>query len=322
MTDIEIFGAGVTRLICPMQRFASVNAWILGEPGDQGIVDTGMPGAATEALWQKAEAEGRLSGVSTLVCTHMHRDHTGQASALLARYGVPLFMSAPEHAHISTASSARADLRRASLQAFLKLVGVGTAARESVEPIDYSMLAPFPQAFTALDDGDVLRFGGKDWRVIIGGGHSSAGVCLAALDGSLFAAGDQILPGAGPHITVWSEMPEADPLGAYFAFLGRLSPLPDTMLVLPGHGAPFTGLAAHAARLRQTHEARLEEVLSGIKVAMSVMQIAEFAFSPRAARRFSDLLPGMTLSLANYLWHRNKLRRHLDDDGVLRFEKA
>src|SRR5690606_30246638 len=127
--------------------------------------------------------------------------------------------------------------------------------------------------------------------------------------GSLFAAGDQILPGAGPHITVWSETPEADPLGAYFAFLHRLAPLSGAMLVLPGHGAPFTGLAAHAARLRETHEARLGEVLNGIKGAMSVMQIAELAFSSRAARRFSDLLPGMTLSLANYLWHRNKLRR-------------
>lgn len=322
MTDIEHFGSSVTRLICPMQRFASVNAWMIGGPSDRLIIDTGMPGIATQQLWDKAEAEGLLSGVSAIVCTHMHRDHTGQASRLMERLGVALHMSSEEHDHISVASSAEIGTRRQSLQAFLQLAGVPATVAAAAEPIDYTMLAPFPQQFSTLRDSQVLSLGGKAWQIIIGGGHSSAAVSLAALDDSYFVSGDQILHGAGPHITVWNETPEADPLGAYFDYLDRLRKLPDTMLVLPGHGAPFAGLRAHAQKLRAGHDARLATVLNGISGAMTVAEIAGTAFSDRAARRFADLLPGMTLSLTNYLWHRGTLHRHLDDDCVFRFEKA
>lgn len=309
------------RLPCPMRRFASVNGWVIGTPGHQAIIDTGMPGAETAALWESHEAQGQIAGVEAVVCTHMHRDHAGQAPGLMARHGAHLFMSTREHAGLMRVSAMAPQESRAKLRAFLHQLGVPAALIARTEPIDYTMLAPFPASFTALTDGMELELGQRRWRVLLGGGHSPNAACLLSADEAFLVAGDQILPGSGPHVTVWAETPEADPLSAYFAFLGRLKHLPDSLTVLPGHGAPFTGLAGHAANIEQSHRRRLDRVLVGLEGAQSCAEMARLAFSERAAERFGDLLPGMTLALANHLWQAGQLRRHIDDSGVYRFEK-
>jgi len=309
------------RLACPMRRFASVNGWVIGAPGRQAIIDTGMPGAETAALWQRCEADGRIAGVEAVICTHMHRDHAGQAPGLVARHGARLFMSAEEHAGLTAVSAAAPAESRAKLGTFLHRLGVSAALIAAAEPIDYTMLAPFPAQFTPLEDDMALELGGENWTVLLGGGHSPRAACLLSADEKFLLAGDQVLPGSGPHVTVWAETPEADPLSAYFAFLARLTRLPDSLTVLPGHGAPFTGLAGHAANLDQNHRRRLGRVLAGLEGARSCAEMARLAFSERAAERFGDLLPGMTLALANHLWQAGRLRRHIDDAGVYRFEK-
>lgn len=320
-TFIEYVTPQVRRLVLPMRRFASVNGWVIGRPGRQAIVDTGMPGPETASLWRDAERLGDVAGVEAIVCTHMHRDHAGQAAALLARHGARLFMSADEHQRLSAASRHPLQESRDALHAFLMRLGLTAPEAAAIEPIDYSMLAPFPEDFTRLEDGDVLQLGGIDWQIMLGGGHSSRAVSLLAEDRSLLLAGDQILPGLGPHITVWSGAPEADPLSDYFTYLDRLIGLPDTLLILPGHGGPFAGIAAHAAALRQGHERRLARLLSGIHGALTCRDMAALVFSERASQRFADLLPGMILSLANHLWHGGRLRRHIDDAGTYRFER-
>lgn len=310
------------RLTAPMRRFASVNGWIVGTPGRQFILDTGMYGEETDSRWRAAETSGDIAGVEAIVVTHMHRDHTGQVAALLERHDAPLFMSAEEHRRLVAASSATEAESRDRLVGFLLSLGVDAATAHATVPLDYSMLEPFPSDFVPLEDGMALSLAGRNWRVLLGGGHSPLAACLVAEDESLFFSGDQILPGPGPHITVWSHAPEADPLADYFAFLDRLTALSDTMLVLPGHGAPFTGLPAHTAKLRKSHEERLDRLAAGMSGAMTCMEMASLVFSERAAQRFADLLPGMTLSLANHLWHRGTLRRHRDDHGAYRFERV
>ena len=287
-----------------MRRFASVNAWIVGPMGRQFIIDTGMCGADTEQIWRRAEESGELGGVEAILVTHMHRDHAGQVRHLQQRFGAKLLMSAREHAGALAASMAIRDENRLQLCDFLLALGMDGQAADAIAPIDYSMLAPFPLDFIALQDDGCLSLAGRNWRVMLGGGHSAAAACLMAEDKSLFFSGDQVLAGAGAHIAVWQAAPEADPLADYFTFLDRLAPLPDEMLVLPGHGLPFRGLAAQARSLRRQHEDRLAKLANGIFGAMSCVEMAPLVFSDRAIRRFAELIPAMTLSLANHLWHR------------------
>jgi glyoxylase-like metal-dependent hydrolase (beta-lactamase superfamily II) len=52
--------------------------------------------------------------------------------------------------------------------------------------------------------------------------------------------------------------PEADPLGEWLASIACLKTLPDTLLVLPSHGDPFTGLHARLDALDAGHRGRLD----------------------------------------------------------------
>ena len=52
--------------------------------------------------------------------------------------------------------------------------------------------------------------------------------------------------------------PEADPLGEWLASIAKLKGLPDTLLVLPSHGEPFTGLHARLDALAHGHRDRLD----------------------------------------------------------------
>lgn len=309
----------VSRLILPMGGTGTVNAWIIGANGKQMLVDGGVPGAGTAALWRSVETAGIVDGVEAIVCTHMHRDHSGQIPDLVKRHGAPLFMTAEEHHRVILASETSLAQRQASLTAFLIQQGVPTPQAEMVMPPDYSVLAPFPRDFRPLEEGMGLTLAGMDWRVMTGGGHSSNAACLVSQDGRFMLAGDQVLAGAGPHITVGRDDPEADLLSVYFSFLDRLADLPATMTVLPGHGPAFTGLPAHALTLRKAHRKRLARLTTRMTGAMSCADMAPLVFAPQTLRHFGYLVPGMVLSLANHLLHRGEMARHECDDGVWRF---
>lgn len=319
---IERVAPGILRLTCLMDGTGSVNCWIVGGPDRQMIVDSGVPGPGAAALWQAAERAGALGTVEAIVCTHMHRDHSGQVPALVARHGAPLFMTTQEHEKVVAASAASASQRQNDLSAFLVLNGISVTDAQRIAPPDYSVLAPFPPQYRRLTDGMTLSLGGMDWRVMTGGGHSTEAACLVAEDGSYMLAGDQVLAGAGPHITVGLDMPEADLLSEYFTFLNRLATLPDDMVILPGHGSAFTGVATHALALRRAHERRLARLGLRMHGAMSCAEMAPLVFAPRTLSHFGYLVPGMVLSLANHLWHRGELSRHAGDDGVWRFART
>ncbi|WP_170926491.1 MBL fold metallo-hydrolase [Devosia lucknowensis] len=304
-----------------MGKAGSVNGWIIGS-GATLIVDGGVPGAEASARWDQAEQADVVGAVEAILCTHMHRDHSGQIPRLVARHGVPLLMTEAEHRKVVAASEASTEQRQTDLTSFLIRQGVAPAEARSTAPPDYSVLASFPRDYQPLDDGMTVTIAGRAWRVLTGGGHSSKGACLISEDGQLMVAGDQILGGTGPHITVGLDEPEADLLSAYFDFLGRLADLPDTMLVLPGHGSAFRSLPAHALALRKGHQRRLDRLKARLDGAMSCTEMAPLVFTQQAMRHFGYLVPGMALSLANHLWHRGELQRHEDDDGVWRFASA
>jgi glyoxylase-like metal-dependent hydrolase (beta-lactamase superfamily II) len=73
-------------------------------------------------------------------------------------------------------------------------------------------------------------------------------------------AGDQVLPRISPNVSLGVTEPDADPLGEWFASIAKLRLLPDDLLVLPGHGDPFTGLHARLDAMDREHRERLDEL--------------------------------------------------------------
>ena len=70
-------------------------------------------------------------------------------------------------------------------------------------------------------------------------------------------AGDQVLPRISPNVSLGVTEPDADPLREWFASIERLRQLDADLLVLPGHGDPFTGLHVRLDQMEAEHLERL-----------------------------------------------------------------
>ena len=307
----------VQRLQLPMPAFGGVNSWIIGPPGRQAIIDNGLPGPETAAVWDAVLAEKACSGLDAVLLTHMHIDHVGQTAKLIART-VPLYMSVCEHADLTQLSERRPSARQDAEMAFLKSGGHPPPNGPSSR--DYGVLAPIPRTFVPLETGAEILLGGIAFEIMLGGGHSSAAVCLICRDRKLIIAGDQILSGSGPQIAVWPHRPDADPLEHYFDFLDRLEALPDDLAVLPGHGSPILDFKAQVARIRNGHLARLDRLRSAIEAAASCADLIPLVFPGGIPSQLHNRVPYLVRPLVNYLANRGYLRPQLDDTGILRFE--
>jgi glyoxylase-like metal-dependent hydrolase (beta-lactamase superfamily II) len=54
-----------------------------------------------------------------------------------------------------------------------------------------------------MREGDRLKIGGQDWRVVIGEGHSPEHACLWREADGVVLGGDQILPRISSNVSVW-----------------------------------------------------------------------------------------------------------------------
>lgn len=314
---VDHWAADIKRLRLPMPAFDGVNSFILGVSDRQTVVDTGMPGGETASLWQSALRDRLLDNVDTVLCTHGHIDHVGQAGLLTRETGAALVMSGDEYEDVFRLSQMSLAQRRELGEAFHGAGGFPLAGR--AQPTDYSVLAPFPEHGTLLRDGDVITLGGIAFEVLLGGGHSRAPICLLSRTRKILFAGDQLLIGSGPQVPVQPERPEDDVLGAYFHFLDRLEALPDDLLVFPGHGEPIRNFRQLVARIRDGHQQRLIRLLTTISGAMTCAEMAPLIFT-RPPGRLSPRLPYLMRGMANYLVARSELQVRSDAD-VLKYQR-
>lgn len=301
---IEHWAEDIACLRLPMPAFGGVNALILGPQNDRVIVDTGMPGAETAAIWQSVLSDPDFGAVSGVLATHAHVDHVGQVGLLVRQTGVPFMMSQPEYEDIAQLVSLGLDQRQAIATDFQDLGGFSVEGRG--QPIDYSILAPFPEPLHFLKDGETITLGGISWTVLLGGGHSRAPICLLSLERGLLLAGDQLLIGSGPQVPAQAERPDDNALGDYFRFLDCLDGLPDDLTILPGHGDPIRNFKPQVERIRSGHLQRLERLLDGMSGPLTYAEMADLVFA-NPSKRLKARLPYLTMAMANYLVAQSKI---------------
>ena len=238
-----------------------VNLWALDDGDGWCLVDTGFPNDEIKALWRELLG-GPLAGrpVARILTTHMHPDHVGLAGWLAERCGSELIATQAEWMAARMLWLDDTDGLKDAYGRFYRQTGLDEPMVEELKRRRGAyrhMVSPIPAVFRPIRDGDTLRIGGRDWRVLTGQGHSPDHVCLHAPDLNLLIAGDQVLPKISPNVSVWPSAPEADPLGDYLSSLAMFDDLPGDVLVLPSHGLPFRGLAARLAALSAHHDDRL-----------------------------------------------------------------
>ena len=89
-----------------------------------------------------------------------------------------------------------------------------------------------------VNDGDVIRFGGSELKVMHTPGHTPGGVCYYFADEKLLLSGDTLFAGSIGR----TDLPGGD-ITALMESLKKLAAFPDDTLVVPGHG-PYTTIAA------------------------------------------------------------------------------
>ena len=246
-----------------------VNCWLLDDADDRGggvaMIDTGMATDAARDAW-KAVFAGPMHGVrvTKMIGTHYHPDHIGLAGWMCDYHASPMIMTRGEWL---TARMLVADARDgipAEMIAYWRAGGWDEAQIAHASARGWAafrrIVTPLPLSYTRIRHGDTLAIGGQDWRIVVGSGHSPEHACLFNEQAGILIAGDQVLPRISPNVSLGVTEPNADPLGEWFASIARLKELPDSLLVLPGHGDPFTGLHARLEAMDREHRERLDEL--------------------------------------------------------------
>jgi len=307
-----------------------INLWLIDEPDGWALVDCGIGSEATRALWERhfaATLRGRP--IRRIIATHCHPDHVGNAAWLAARFRCPVSMT---HAEYLTAHAIAGQHSGYEPEANVELFRRHGLVAEHVDALKgrgnhYRRLVPeLPIAFDRLLDGDRLRMGGTEWRVIEGHGHSPEHAALHAREHDVLISGDMLLPRISTNVSVWPTEPDGNPLGRFLDSLAVYEALPPDTLVLPSHGLPFRGIALRVAQLRAHHAARLDELGVAIAGAGSAGATAT-DLVPVLFRRELDVQQrffamGEAIAHLNYLWRAGQIDRHVAADGAIRFTRT
>ncbi|WP_010140140.1 MBL fold metallo-hydrolase [Oceanicola sp. S124] len=298
-----------------------VNLYALEDGEGWTLVDTGVHSAQAVALWEALLA-GPLAGkpVTRVLSTHHHPDHIGMTGWFMLRgaehltsrtsflMGRMLLLDVEE----APSPEARAFWNRAGMDPRL------VAKRSEARPFNFAdIVHPLPTGYTRLQEGGVLRAGGRDWDIRMGQGHAPEHVTLWSRDDNLVIGGDQLLSSISPNIGVHPTEPEADPLGEFLEVSrGLLEHARDDQLVLCGHKLPYTGLPVRLRQMIDNHVSGLER----LKVFLAMPRTAVDCFPQLFMRKIDEGNYGLAMAEAvahlNYLYQRGEITRRARKDGA------
>lgn len=294
-----------------------INVYLLEDNDGWFIVDTGLNTKKVRQLWlQVIEEYGKGKPVKGVICTHFHYDHSGLSSWLTETFNVPLYMTHGEFYILKAFSSNLDSLGGAHQLRFYQSTGMPSDLMEQM--IKDCRKDPFiehsPESFTRIRENDILTIGRRQWRIIIGEGHSPEHACLYCDDENILLAGDQVLPKISSNVLITELEPQGQQLKYWLNSLDKLETLDANTLVLPAHGPVFTGLHTRTQQLRKHHIEQLEQlkVLAKQTENFTVYQAMHCLFKRTLSPVESMMAIGETLAHLNWLEHNGDIlcQRH------------
>lgn len=177
------------------------------------VVDPGMTSSREIKEFDSYIADNNLV-IDSVINTHMHLDHCFADNYIKSRYNVDIAAN-PADAPLGRSIGAQA-------------AGFGLMLPdESTHPV---------VADTVLHDGDIVRLGRYDIYTLEVPGHSPGSVALYCPDGGFVIVGDVLFKnGIGR-----TDLPGGNSATLFNSIRCKLFSLPDTTVVLPGHGESTT----------------------------------------------------------------------------------
>ncbi|MRI34039.1 MBL fold metallo-hydrolase [Endozoicomonas sp. OPT23] len=307
---------GVKWLRMPLfLKLDHINLYLIKDGDGWFVVDTGLKSSKVQKLWESI-FETELEGlpIKGIIVTHLHPDHVGQAGWLSRRWQVGIYMTQAEFMgtiiYMDTPSS-----RTDEYPVFFRNAGVpeDELSQMHVGGLD-RLVEPMPRRYTRLSDNDCLAIGGREWRVIVGYGHSPEHACLYCEELNVLISGDQVLPKITPNISINSAEPDANLLESYLESLEKLKALPEATFVLPAHNEPFTGLHKRLTDIQLHHEKKLDMIIAECKEPRLAVDLLGLLFGRELKGTEKMLGLGECLAHLNCLIHRGRLVRTLEEE--------
>jgi len=181
------------------------NCSILGDPATREamVIDPGDDIDQITAILDRHQLT-----VKMIIITHAHIDHIGGAQKLRALTGAPVYMNEND--------SFLAD--NLAMQA--AWLGIETPQNPGID--------------TPAREGDVLRAGAIEAQVIHTPGHTPGSISLFIHAGNKLIAGDTLFKGSIGR----TDLPGGDFRTIMMSIRDKLYTLPETTIVIPGHGEP------------------------------------------------------------------------------------
>lgn len=300
-----------------------VNLYLLEDGDGWALFDTGLGDERSRTLWSAVLA-GALGGrpITRVVVSHCHPDHVGLAGWFDDRFAPPVHMTEAEYLTTRVYRQDTDDARsHAAIARFYRSCGLDDGAIAGLlgRGLRYlTQTTGLPPAFEPLVAGRTLRLGGRDWRILTGGGHSPDQAMLWCEADGLFLAADQVLERISPNVSVQPMQPGADPLSQYRDSLRELmETIPPDVLVLPSHRRPFHGLHQRARELDAHHEDRCARIAAACRSApLTCAQIVPVIFHRALDSHQLGFAVGEAQAHLNHMMAKGMLAVEPGKDGV------
>lgn len=325
--EIREVADGVYWLRLPLyEKLDHINVWLLEDGGSWVIVDTGLNNDRTKEIWETVFDKTFLGKpVSRVLVTHMHPDHIGLAGWMVDRFDVMLTMTRLEYL---TCRVLVADTHREAPKEALDFMFRAGVPEEVVQGYKerfgtFGMsIYDLPQNFHRISHGDEIIINGREWRVVVGTGHSPEHACFYCPSLKLLISGDQVLPRISSHVGVFPNEPEANNLEDWIGSCKKLQDiLPEDLLVLPSHNEPFYGVHNRLRALADGHEKRLEKLLSACRTPRSPSdpELFSILFKRPIGKGLFIMAISESMAHLNCLHRRGLVSKSLDVEGRWRF---
>ena len=233
----------VDAILLPLAHVGSVNAWLLlGDPVT--LIDTGPRDdgalAALEAGLRRQRL--RVEDVELVLATHHHLDHVGLAATIQRRSGAAVAVL-DRMADYAEHYSAEVEEDRRFARALMEHHGVPDQVVADTEEF-WEYIRATTEDFRAdvrLADGDRIRAGGRNLRVVARPGHSTTDTLFVDDGDAIAFGGDHLLATISSNTEICAPDRAHDGRARsrvrYLENLERTRTMPLAGL-LTGHGAP------------------------------------------------------------------------------------
>ncbi|MFK8049914.1 MAG: MBL fold metallo-hydrolase [Halioglobus sp.] len=298
-----------------------INLWLLEDDNGWTVVDTCLAINSAKEIWERIFKEF-MGGkpIVRVICTHLHPDHVGLAGWLTERFGCQLWMSREEFLMCRAMAGDTGRVAPKAAITFYQAAGYDEGQMDVYRNKFGGFgraISPLPDSFRRMIDGETFKINNRYWQVISGSGHSPEHAALYCPALKLLISGDQVLPKITPNVSVFPTEPGGDPLKEWLQSNAKIrDKLPDDVLVLPAHEAPFYGLHVRLTQVIEEHERDLDKLFDHLEEPRRAVDCFPALFKREITSGLMGMATGEALAHLNCLLGRRRALRTRDEHGV------